>query len=41
MNQKFTIDKYSFGVSKEFEFIVSMDVDFQLNSENLNDTNKF
>ena len=41
MNKKFTKDKYSFGVSKEFEFLVSMDIHYQFQLDNLNNTNKF
>ena len=41
MNREFTKDKYSFGMSKEFEFIASMDVNYQYQLDNLNDTNKY
>ena len=41
MNAKCTKDKYSFGISKEFELIASMDVNYQFQLDNLNNTNKF
>ena len=41
MNAKFTSDKYSFGISKEFEFIAWMDVNYHFQLENLNNTNKY
>ena len=41
MNAKFIKDKHSFGISKEFEFIASMDVNYQPQLDNVNDTNKY
>ena len=40
MENKFTQSKYSFGVSGEFAFQAYMDINYQLQLENLNDTNK-
>ena len=36
MNGKFTVKKYSFGVSKEFEILAIMDIKYHLQLENLN-----
>ena len=41
MNGKFIQDKYSFGISKEFEFLANMDVKYQFELDNLNNTNKY
>ena len=41
MNAKFTSDKYSFGISKEFEFLANMDVNYQFQLDSLNNTSKY
>ena len=41
MNGKFIQDKYSFGIDKEFEFLANMDVKYQFELDNLNNTNKY
>ena len=41
MNSKFTVKKLSFGVSKEFEFMAKMDIEYHLQLENLNNTDNY
>ena len=41
MNFKFTLDKYSFGISKDFELLANMDVKYQFELDNFNNTNKY
>ena len=41
MDKKFTKNKNHFGICKEFEFQAEMDIKYQLQLENLNNTNKF
>jgi len=41
MNGRIIQDKYMFGISKEFEFLANMDVNYQFQLDNLNNTNKY
>ena len=40
MNAKITKDKHPLGISKEFELILSMDVNYQFQLDNLNNIDK-
>ena len=41
MSSQFTVKKHSFGISKEFEFMAIMDIKYQLQLENLNNTDNY
>ena len=41
MDKKFTTPKYSFGVCGEFAFQAHMDINYQFELDNLNNTNKY